>query len=75
MSSVRCRFRLAGIQASHGRCAVRGLVRRELAQMAVGELRLFGTVVERLELHRGRVQRGPAVFKAQQPEWQSTSTG
>lgn len=43
--------------------------------MAVGELRLFGLVVKRLELSRGRIQRGPAVFKAQQPEPRSASTG
>jgi len=34
----RCRFRIAGIQTSDGGSAIRGLVRRQFAQVALGEL-------------------------------------
>lgn len=75
VSSFRCRFCLAGIQTSYGRGTVCRFVRRELAQVVVGEFRLFGHVGQRFELSRGRVQRGSAILETQFSESGSTSAG
>lgn len=36
----RCCFHTTGVQASYGRRAICGFIRREFAQMAAGEFRL-----------------------------------
>lgn len=71
----RCRFHTTGVQASYGWRAICRFIRREFAQMAAGEFRLFCLVDKERHLFDKRIQRGQGIPETQLSKRKSPSTG